>query len=128
MKASELMLGDWVSLFQGKKDGSPANVQVTSIDKYEIGVAGVDCDYDSATAPLLFPIPLTPSILLKNGFEHQMPYDDYVFDNRIILYEYGEGFAIGGGYTVANERLQVDYVHELQHLMRLIGIEKEVIL
>lgn len=128
MKASELMLGDWVSLFQGKKDGSPANVQVTSIDKYEIGVTGVDCDYDSATAPLLFPIPLTAAILLKNGFEHQMPYNDYVLDKKLSLYECGEGFAMNGGVGTFNERLQVDYVHELQHLLRLLRIDKEIAL
>ena len=31
MQLSELMIGDWVSLFQGKKDGEQCNVKITSL-------------------------------------------------------------------------------------------------
>lgn len=69
MKSNELMIGDWVILFQGNCDGSPCNCKVNSISQDEIGIDGCD-EYDYATLPLLFPVKLTPEILEKNGWTY----------------------------------------------------------
>lgn len=70
------------------------------------------------------PIPLTKEILEKNGF---------VWDYSPICQcweQYGLSiYLIGGGYRVncgQNVSCKIDFVHELQHLFRLCGIDKEI--
>lgn len=123
MKANELMIGDWVL------DGN-IYAQVTSIT----------CDGNIETThnehsniELVKPIPLTPEILEKNGFvleegEEGMygvvvaPYysrDDVPFE----VFCDGEPFAIW-----FKDPINIKYVHQLQHALRLCGIEKEIVL
>lgn len=67
------------------------------------------------------PIPLTEEILVKNGFKHSMPHNDWTnADCNFYLYEGGNG------YRISNTDIKLDYVHQLQHLLRLCGIEKEI--
>lgn len=73
----------------------------------------------------LSPIPLTEDILVKNGFEHQMPYNDYVL-GEISLYEGGNGYIVNGFVGLGNLCVHVDYVHTLQHLLRLVDVQKEI--
>lgn len=143
MTRKELMIGDWVSLFQGNPDGSSCNVQVSYIGEYgEVGIDGCE-EYTSANCNLLFPIPLTPEILKKNGFTGG-EYKSYTGD---VWYLKAEGFrkigltmsrkestlwgekikplspdSIGHNFAVPN----IKYVHELQHALRLLGIDKEI--
>ena len=102
MKANELMVGDWLKHANGKY------YRVTRID-----VLG---DYNSIHYACGFPhlweynnkfepIPLTPEILEKNGFKRVIP------SERTKVY-----------------LTHIKYVHELQHALRLCGIEKEIIL
>lgn len=129
MKLENLMIGDWVSLFQGKPDGSSCNVQVTFVGEYgEVGIEGCE-EYTSANCNLLFPIPLTVEILEKNGFmkhNDQVCNDIYEFLSEdsgglIYLYLYGVYF-----FLFDNINMQIEYVHQLQHALRLCGIEKEI--
>lgn len=127
MKANELMIDDWVSLFQGNPDGSSCNVQVSYIGEYgEVGVKGCE-EYTSANCNLLFPIPITAQILKKNGFEKvNGEYQDVFYccdgldlliDDRIEPY----------GYTLYGVlELHIKYLHQLQHALRLAGIDKEI--
>lgn len=82
---------------------------------------------------LVEPIPLTPEILEKNGFTLKeeekgiygvtiAPYytrDDVPFE----VFCDGEPFAIW-----FKEPVNIKYVHQLQHALRLCGIEKEITL
>lgn len=124
MKAEELMIGDWVH-YRG------TNIQVTSLyDKggsNEIGWS--DKERVWVNADNVEPIPLTAEILEKNGFIKSE-------EDQILMG--GIGFAIiYGGY----KRLEEDkflkygdniyptrYVHQLQHALRLCGINKEIVL
>lgn len=67
------------------------------------------------------PIPLTPEILEKNGFEqnenvkgYQYPNDDIIF----CLEELSRVFIFNGVYN----DICIFYVHELQHILRICGL------
>ena len=105
MNANELMLGDWV-----KYHGVP--VRVVEISEKSVGFMSGGA-YDIDKPENLMPIPLTPEILEKNGFSRN-GLDIALFDRK------------GGDDFVGASNLQ--YVHELQHALRLCGIEKEIVL
>ena len=137
MKASELMIGDWVL------DGN-VYAQVTSIT----------CDGNIETThnehsniELVEPIPLTPEILEKNGFEKALDEDGaecYRYYNRagdgyikISLYNGGDGDwsieivnyeKFDNNEIVYNNNFIFLKVHQLQHALRLCGITREIIL
>ena len=74
------------------------------------------------------PIPLSPEILEKNGF---VPYEEdeesFHDENCVFLKQSlgGYGVCIDKNRTISG---LFHYVHELQHALRLCGIEKEIVL
>ena len=141
MKANELMIGDWVSL-----EGTPAKtrgVEIYCSDLY------VQTNLTDAWYMYNFePIPLTPEILEKNGF-------DVVRGNRIMGLQVSDRctLRIGEGMEEMRVEMQnwgeteerkwfieirnlgsiilqlyIGYTHELQHVLRLCKIEKEIVL
>ena len=135
MKATELMVGDWV--LDGKK---PAQI------------AGIMCDdlFETTLSPgvggeSISPIPLTTEILEKNGFV-KMSNSPYVVS---YIWSTG-GVAEFADVSIKVEQDHADkwrwdcltlkihlykgditlnkihYVHQLQHALRLCGIEKEI--
>lgn len=136
MKVEKLMIGDWVSLFQGNPDGSSCNVQVSYIGEYgEVGIEGCE-GYTSANCNLLFPIPLTPEILEKNGFNcEEIIQPHWISEDGRILLRNDESLINSNNkwsVHVDNEDMQtigyfeLTYVHQLQHALRLCEIEKEI--
>ena len=130
MDAKELMIGDWV--YWVKKEKKP--VQVTEISR--------GCIFTDVVYPLdlheIQPIPLTPKILSNNGFNAD--YEDrteYTLKHKVdgyLKYSVTVNLAAKSCCTVYN-RLDMRYyngrienVHELQHLLRMMGIEKEITL
>lgn len=115
MNAKELMIGDWV-FTRGEIE------QVTSI--YD----GYICTehYEDSHDYYFEPIPLTPEILEKNGFEE--------FDGwRILDMDDVEIRWIGTTLEISGSHGNMDLpdvqcVHELQHALRLCGIDKEIVL
>ena len=114
MNANELMIGDWVS-YKGKMP-----CKITAICKDTVVVDNDTAqdwriDFDKLT-----PISLTAEILEKNGFVKQWnnnwQFNDY---HSIII---SEDFYI----AIFELSTRLDYVHELQHALRLAGIEKEI--
>lgn len=109
MKAEELMVGDWVLDTYTNK---PMRIE---------GINGSNPRFGQD----LEPIPLTPEILEKNGFR----YNDAPFVNGweqfgLTLYrDGGNGYLINCGINVA---LIINSVHELQHCLKLVGIDKEI--
>ena len=133
MKAEDLMIGDWV-YYSSKKD----IVQVVGISgiQYSFNQQDVilygDCfkDFDgrgrweSHTTKSLSPIPLTPEILEKNGF-----FIDTYKDGYEKFWVRGDFvFGINGFTSVGRNNFKIEYVHQLQHALRLCGIEKEIVL
>lgn len=116
MKANELMIGDWV------RCTDPKPFRIEQIDGVEEQVYGDDGFFvDTAD---LQPIPLTGEILEKNGFKYNdLPMFQYFEQWGLQLYRGGNGFRINCGINVS---LIIDSVHQLQHALKLCGIEKEI--
>lgn len=126
MKASELMINDWVLV-----DGKPQQVR-------EILHHGINPTYYRMSDEIegytheekLEPIPLTREVFERNGFGHLAFESDswhcsdmvenvcfYINDLYCGIYGGGEDGIIG---------INVTYVHELQHFLRMLKIEKEI--
>lgn len=117
------MIGDWV-MYRGEP------IIIFEIDEYYERVNTEPDGYDSIRCIELSdlqPIPITAEILEKNGFEKRDgEYQD-------VFYHYGDFDLLIDdrlepcGYTLYGVlELQIKYVHELQHALRLAGIDKEI--
>lgn len=110
MKTKELMIGDLVYDTEKKKYGR--------VDKLEH-----DVEDDTVE-----PIPLTAEILKKNGFElDEEASNDFGFE--CYAFPLGKGFYIEhhNEYRITDHQLmEFKYVHELQHVLRLCKIDKEI--
>lgn len=105
MKANELMIGDWVIVYE---KAMPVKAKVEGVYGKMATVLGRQRIVEKS---FVEPIPLTPEILEKNEFSRN-GLDIALFDRK------------GGDDFVGASNLQ--YVHELQHVFRLCGIEKEI--
>ena len=80
------------------------------------------------SAEELSPIPLTPEILEQNGFHYNNPNELPIWDGweqyGLLLYQSGKGYAINCGTNVA---MEINAVNDLQHALKLCGIEKEIV-
>ena len=83
------------------------------------------------------PIPLTEEILVKNGFEKchndEAPVEECYFFRLfnkqcgwLDIDAFGLEEELGAEFTYND--VNINYVHQLQHLLRLCGIEKELII
>ena len=131
MKASELMIGDWV---YNKNIAKPMQIYPTIFSQmFRSNPNATTEDYN------IFPIPLTPEILKKNGFlanRHIYPYPYYEYEVK----EFRVGFAFPQGdktsykepwvyidsERVFAEHLPCVFVHQLQQILRICGISKEI--
>lgn len=122
MKATELMIGDWV-LVNG------ITRQVSQITKHKIGyhLSDKECVMHYARLHDVNPIPLTAEILEKSGWilvenEYRSP-EDIVYKEslRLQIGEDGNAFWWIVGYVII---IPINYVHELQHALRLCGLNE----
>lgn len=110
MKVTDLMVGDWVicNHYQDK----PFTKQFGAVDfakgEYEF------CE----------PIPLTEDILVKNGFQLENKTEDGCLAYRLDHFHlfYYPDFNTG----LYNYNIVISTVHQLQHLLRLVGVQKEI--
>ena len=112
----DIQIGDWVMTEVGM-------MRVAQIFKNHI-----DCDVPTGSKTweitMIEPIPLTPEILDKNGFVYnELPFVQGWEQFGLTLHRGSNGYHIGCGINVS---LIIDYVHQLQHAIRLCGIEKEI--
>lgn len=106
MDCKDLMVGDWVicNHYQDKPFTKQFGVADFAKGEYEF------CE----------PIPLTEGILVKNGWrKHIMLYKNEWYGNIGLFEEHGKFYYMD---------LKIEYVHQLQHLLRLCGIEKELVI
>ena len=124
MKASELMIGDWVQVpsLIDNVEGFNAWCKVKQLRDDDLDVVGFkELKYDE-----IEPISITIEILEKNGFTKDLDTDGIhywftLIDEHIrfsILYARSVFQWLGP--------LDFKYVHQLQHALRLCGIEKEI--
>ena len=141
------MVGDWINLNfdvdykTGKSIYAPA--QVTGINKD--GTIDVNCTFDKSRSmqdgwdlKLVEPIPLTPEILEKNNFqskEDQYSHRKIFFlgkneYNLDVYFNNGTIVLVEADYEPTTYAYMCDckYVHNLQHILKDLKIEKEIVL
>ena len=137
MKTNELMIGDWVM------DITP--VVIDAISNEDVCTYRNEYDYVTANPSNLKPIPLTTEILEKNGFENDFYEDESVADYVKVRLE---GYSLrckangwddalvtwcNGHLEVVTDfngevRKDIEHIHQLQHALRLCGINKEIVI
>ena len=134
LRSIDLMIEDWVQVIDACT-GKSTPCKITSI--WENEYVALDGDIDAADLPtnLLEPIPLTSEILEKNGFKPDVPGDAYKYSYQIegvsIVECYINAAGIGrhrGVFSFGDTRLRITlmFVHQLQHALRLCGINKKI--
>jgi hypothetical protein len=123
MKANELMIGDWYSWeAEGKKYYYQVTKETFSSPDYDI--------YNFQ------PVPLTPEILEKNGFieiTKRIKKLIWLWKENGVLVEILEATPNVYQLTIhhdssdlSDQRIYVRHLHELQHALKLCGIEKTI--
>lgn len=130
MNIQELSVGDWVRIYVANEERYCKVDEIrwnNILGKYVCEV----CDRTfSLSEAYLHPIPLTPEILEKNGFVKNGEYDEWDIGTWETPYLLGvslERPAITIKWNGSNIFIdQANNVHQLQHALRLVGIEKEI--
>lgn len=131
MEANELMIGDYLRTRFSKKI-----IRVKEIKQSCIYTEDNGYEYNE-----IEPIPLTTEILEKNGFgkypfhnikgQHQWSW--WLNMSTCVSLWYRElnddpkdGMMVRVDSPLVNICIRVDYLHQLQHAIKLCGIEKEI--
>lgn len=142
MKANELMIGDWVEPRQCMTPTVYCKIEGI----YPDGTVHLDKAEMLFTLDELTPVPLTPEILEKNGFEigyssiltadgfKKLPVYKYknnkqaqsIRHNLIKVCVCLDGSKYDVEFGIGSHILDLEYVHEFQHALRLCGIEKTI--
>ena len=130
LKISDLSVGDWVYYKEGNTPYSIRSIYRTGIqdcvvlndDKYSEGVI--------AFVDRLTPIPITAEILVKNGFVRSTSqFIVYHTDKVWISYDKpSETWSVTMyiNDNTSNLHANILHIHELQHALRLAGVDKEI--
>ena len=131
MKANELMIEDWV---YNKNIDKPMQVYPMMFSQmFRRTPNATTEDYN------IFPIPLTPEILEKNGFTKSTPPPGiharcYELDNKkhkyhLTIADYNKYKRLLLNVDSKDSEcfnIKCDYVHKFQHALRLCGIDKTI--
>ena len=129
LNGKELMIGDYVDV---SGHGNPIEVGIIRDiyeiygEGYEINIRLKDCDGIFAGNEIS-PIELTEEFFLKNKFNVLFTYRNVVriycqedITLKIDLWQTEDGLRC----SVYDDKIRVNYVHEFQHLLRLIGLSE----
>lgn len=133
LKISDLSVGDWIEVDHEDYGWQPAKINVCG--DLGIGVYFKDIDpeeeYD-CTLSQARPIPVTPEILEANGFVKNGEYDEWNIGTWKTPYLLGvslERPAVTIKWNGSSIFIdQAKNVHQLQHALRLAGVNKEVVM
>ncbi len=117
MKAEELMIGDWVlcDMYNPCDPYYPPG----TMGEFQMRPE----DYTNGLAEKYKPVPLTSEILERNGVKHVYGYS---IEDFKLYGNLGKKDEVYFTIIVSNKEIRIDYVHELQHALRLCGINKEI--
>ena len=136
MRATELQIGDWVLKDMNWSEEDPLYsrldyqlYQIESGDDIDLACEN-NCIGDGS---IYQPIPLTPEILEKNGFEQKTDgwlrcedkaneFQNYIFIQYRHQGDIRECEINYVNIVKANYLYIINYVHELQHALRLCGL------
>ena len=124
LKIRDLSVGDWVKI-----DIYPTPYKI--IDLSSRGYVWLLGRNRVAPIRVIEPIPFTPEILKSNGW-YEDDYDtctDYITDNTIIMYNKERKdwkACVMNGSPEVRVKVFFSYVHELQHALRLAGLDEDI--
>lgn len=137
------MIGDWINIkvynidddFQTKEYFKPFRVVAIGTAVTIVNFTSDKESYRILPTESIEPIPLTPEILEKNGFAETIwngkdawTYRNEQNQNQYLCIDGRDGGSMHFGYLGLDSKITLLYVHELQHALRLCGIEKEITL
>ena len=120
------MVGDWVCLKDDTKYELPLKVDGVLTDDISLESEG----FLGGAEGLIRPIPITPEILDKNGFVFDCCFWAIAnprYNNvRMVTYYSIDDVVADAflGHWAFDENYAIDYVHELQHALRLCGLNE----
>lgn len=128
IKISDISVGDWV---EWKVYDKSYDILVTQITDTLIRGVHDGIEYGMLLKQIS-PIPITPEILEANGFVKNGEYDEWnigIWETPYLL-----GVSLGrpavtikwNGSSIFID--QAKNVHQLQHALRLAGVEKEIVI
>ena len=149
MKKTELSIGDWVKVPElvydnGREDFSNGMCQVQRLGDYDLDVCAYVCAYEELGYTEVEPIMITKAILEKLGFVEKESAKgantfEYKTDDLLVIYSTTLGsidmfkakeklaepntilFEAGNVIEFDLSATKILYVHQLQHLLRLVG-------
>lgn len=126
MEAKELMIGDWL-FYKGQFNAFSFKVEQISKRKVGYHAEPNESRMHYIILSECEPIPITPEFLERNGFEKVQSLYYLKSLNKVYLcfIEYN----IVNNCLFINEGLipmPITYVHQLQHALKLCGIEKDI--
>ena len=123
LKISDLSVGDWVKMGDERYQIYHLTLAGDAYGYRKVNTISGEEYFDGSIADVC-PIPITAEILEKNGFEENCG----IFYNSDILMEF-EQYKDGWDRTINCGEYSVyfiKYVHQLQHTLRIAGVEKEI--
>ncbi len=141
MKVEDLMIGDWIRLKDDSLSYEESCMKITFLSNSTMcslkhirtnTPIGLIQSNENWLCPVfaddIEPIPLTSEILEKNGFGGKKPKVELILeDKRELLYNIYEKVLTIYWNSQIVFRSPCAYVHELQHALKLCGIEKEIV-
>ena len=128
MGAKELMIGDWL-FYVGQFNAFCFRVEQITRKKVGYHAEPNECGMHYLRLSECEPVPLTVKRLELIGFEkvqnlYVLTVENKVFPGKIFI-----EYVLSNGSLYVNDGLiprPIRYVHQLQHAMRLCGIEKDI--
>jgi hypothetical protein len=133
IKITDLSVGDWVQ----DKNGTKAQILgiENQSDGYVLNVRIKGIDIGCIRADTVYPIPITPEILEKNGCEQLENWNNPTRLSYATDDYYATGWMGKDNWNCGVHNDNIDelviiakakYVHELQHALRLAGNTREI--
>ena len=127
MDKLEYIPGDFISVYVGVKKYIVEVIGTENENEallYQIKFPNGEIQY--ADKDNIVPIPLTPEILEKNGWKKPDGFDSYWLDKIGLLQDGDVWHSALGSTKIAITLSNIQYVHELQHLFFVLGLNSEM--
>jgi hypothetical protein len=120
MKPTDWQIGDYALA-----KPSMMLIKVAAVHHKKVGYHAVTHKLNWVRMDLLEPIPLTPEILKASGFEHSADDEDrYSFEDTTIIFKHDTKYLFSASVNGSKGMLYLcaNYVHELQHALKICGL------
>lgn len=125
IKCTDLQIGDWVRIYDIEQQALKATGQIWEIRQEDVTVDtdGTDAGMWYCTDHCLQPIKITPVILEKNGWFTK---DGAIWFKKgpVRMGWYKKNCEFIAGYHTMP--FIVEFVHQLQHVIKMLGMEDDV--